>query len=228
MGFVYVLSYPHFSPFSSLRSPPPALLLAAVANLYADCLVEIDCVAAKAAVPVAPAAAASAADGASSESKAPTPEFAAVSTDAAPLAIGPYSQAIVHPSTGMVYVSGCIALPPAVSPAGAASPTVGAGGLIGDTAAAQCTQSLANMARVLEAAGSDMSRVLKTTVLLTSMSDYAAVNAAYAAAFGSHKPARSCFAVKVGSRALKPVARSWRDLLSPLLPLFSSLSLSLE
>jgi 2-iminobutanoate/2-iminopropanoate deaminase len=60
----------------------------------------------------------------------------------------------------------------------------------------QCAQVLANLKAVLEAAGSSMSQVVKTTIFLDNMDDFVAVNELYAAAFGNHKPARSTVAVK--------------------------------
>lgn len=104
-----------------------------------------------------------------------------ISTDAAPAAIGPYSQAVV--SNGMVYVSGMIGLAP------------GASELVSDDVIQQAAQALANLAAVLEAAASDMSHVVKCTVLLRDMSVYKAVNEVYAKAFGEHKPARAAYAV---------------------------------
>lgn len=104
-----------------------------------------------------------------------------ISTKEAPAAIGPYSQAIVH--NGMVYCSGQISL------------TAEGAGPIGDTAAQQAVQVLKNVKAVLEAAGTDMSRVVKTTIFLVDMNDFASVNEVYAAAFGDHRPARSTVAV---------------------------------
>lgn len=104
-----------------------------------------------------------------------------ISTDKAPAAIGPYSQAVRHGST--VYCSGCIALDRT------------AGTLVGTTAADQAEVALQNMAAVLEASGSSMQLVLKTTVLLRDMADFAKVNEVYSKHFGTHCPARSTFAV---------------------------------
>src|SRR5262245_65421085 len=105
-----------------------------------------------------------------------------VHTSAAPAAIGPYSQAVVH--GGLVYCSGQIALDPATTQ------------LVGQTAAEQAARVLDNLAAVLAAAGSGLDRVLRTTIFLVSMADFAAVNEAYARRFGSHKPARATVAVK--------------------------------
>ncbi|HKV75266.1 MAG TPA: RidA family protein [Gemmatimonadales bacterium] len=104
-----------------------------------------------------------------------------VSTDRGPKAIGPYSQAIV--TGNMVYTAGQIALDPATM-------EVVAGGI-----KEQTTRVLANLQAVLEAAGSDLSKVVKTTVFLIDMSDFPAMNEVYTQAFGNHKPARSTVAV---------------------------------
>ena len=104
-----------------------------------------------------------------------------ISTDAAPAAIGPYSQAVV--CNGMVYVSGMIGVAPGTSV------------LISDDVIQQAAQALSNLAAVLEAASSDMSHVVKCTVLLRDMSVYKAVNEVYAKAFSEHKPARAAYAV---------------------------------
>lgn len=103
-----------------------------------------------------------------------------ISTDRGPKAIGPYSQAIVVGD--LIYTAGQIALDPV-------SMEVVAGGI-----KEQTTRVLANLQAVLEAAGSDLSRVVKTTVFLIDMSDFPAMNEIYAQAFGAHKPARSTVA----------------------------------
>jgi 2-iminobutanoate/2-iminopropanoate deaminase len=105
-----------------------------------------------------------------------------VATDHAPKAIGPYSQAIV--ANGMVYTAGQIALDPQ------------RGELIGATAAEQTEQVLRNLTAVLEAAGSSLAHVVKTTVFLADMADFPAMNEVYARHFGSHKPARSTVAAR--------------------------------
>ncbi len=102
-------------------------------------------------------------------------------TTKAPSAIGPYSQAVV--ANGVVYTSGQIALTP--------------DGVMNDGSVdEQCKQVLANLKAVLEASGSSMDRVIKTTIFLADMDDFSVVNEIYAEAFGSHKPARSTVAVK--------------------------------
>jgi 2-iminobutanoate/2-iminopropanoate deaminase len=100
-----------------------------------------------------------------------------VTTDAAPAAIGPYSQGIV--SGGLLFTSGQIPLDPA---SGAPEP--------GDFRA-QVRRVLANLDAVLAAAGSGRDRVLKVTVFLTRMELFGELNEEYAAFFGDHRPARS-------------------------------------
>jgi len=100
-----------------------------------------------------------------------------VATDAAPPAIGPYSQAVVV--DGMVYTAGQIAL------------DARTGEVVGRTTAEQTARVLQNLAAVLEAAGSGLGMVVKTTVYLADMADFPAMNEVYAKQFGTHKPARS-------------------------------------
>ncbi|MEJ2540109.1 MAG: RidA family protein [Gemmatimonadota bacterium] len=100
-----------------------------------------------------------------------------VETSGAPEAIGPYSQAVVV--DGMVYCSGQIPFDPVTM-------EQVAGGI-----EAQTDQVLKNLAQVLQAAGSSLSRVVKTTVFLKSMDDFAAMNQVYARHFGDHRPARA-------------------------------------
>lgn len=104
-----------------------------------------------------------------------------VSTERAPRAIGPYSQGIVLDD--LVFTAGQIPLDPATGEL-----------VIGDVAL-QTERVLANLRAILEAAGSGLPRVLKTTVYLTDMADFAAMNEVYAKAFGEHRPARSTVAV---------------------------------
>lgn len=104
-----------------------------------------------------------------------------ISTNAAPGAIGPYSQAI---DTGtFVYASGQIPIDPAT-------------GLIPEGIKAQTAQSLANVKAILAAAGLTMANVVKTTVFLADMGDFAAMNEVYAEAFEAPYPARSAVAVR--------------------------------
>lgn len=102
-----------------------------------------------------------------------------VATDAAPKAIGPYSQAIVTDGGGLVYTAGQVALDPQ------------SGELVGRTTAEQTEQVLANLKAVLAAAGTSLANVVKTTVYLADMADFAQMNEVYARHFGTHKPARS-------------------------------------
>jgi len=100
-----------------------------------------------------------------------------ITTPRAPAAIGPYSQAV---DTGQwVFCSGQIALDP--------EPMT----MISGDAAAQTRQVLQNLTAVLEQAGLGLADVVKTTVFLASMDDFAAMNTVYAAFFGDHKPARA-------------------------------------
>ncbi|MDD5401546.1 MAG: RidA family protein [Sulfurimonas sp.] len=104
-----------------------------------------------------------------------------VQTNRAPSAIGPYSQAVI--ANGMVFTSGQIALTPE-------------GVMLESDIVIQTKQVLQNLQAVLEEAGASMDSVIKTTIFLASMDDFAAVNEIYAEAFGSHKPSRSTVAVK--------------------------------
>lgn len=104
-----------------------------------------------------------------------------IATTAAPGAIGPYSQAI---DTGtFVFASGQIPINPET-------------GEIPEGITAQATQSLANVKAILEAAGLTMANVVKTTVYLADMGDFAAMNEVYAQAFEAPYPARSAVAVR--------------------------------
>ncbi len=100
-----------------------------------------------------------------------------VATDAAPKAIGPYSQAIM--TDGLVFTAGQVALDPK------------SGELVGTTTAQQTEQVLKNLQAVLAAAGTSLGNVVKTTVYLADMADFAQMNEVYAKHFGTHKPARS-------------------------------------
>lgn len=104
-----------------------------------------------------------------------------ISTDKAPSAIGPYSQAIV--SGGMVYTSGQIAINPST------------GNIEGTTIEEQTEQVCKNIVELLKASGTSIEKVVKTVCFLADMNDFAAFNAVYAKYFVS-KPARSCVAVK--------------------------------
>lgn len=100
-----------------------------------------------------------------------------VTTDGAPKAIGPYSQAIV--TDGLVFTAGQVSLDPQTME------------LVGATTAEQTEQVMKNLAAVLAAAGTSLDNVVKTTVFLADMSDFAPMNEVYARYFGTHKPARS-------------------------------------
>ena len=104
-----------------------------------------------------------------------------VSTEKAPKALGPYSQAIK--AGGFVWCSGQIPIDPAV------------GAVTATTIEGQTRQAIANLKQVLEAAGAGLDRVVKTTVFIKDMTDFAALNAVYAEMFGATKPARSCVEV---------------------------------
>ena len=106
----------------------------------------------------------------------------AISTNNAPAAIGPYSQAIE--ANGFIYASG--QLP--INPATGAFPE---GGI-----KEQPRQSLLNAQAILKEAGSDLNKVVKTTVLLADIADFAAMNEVYASFFEAPYPARSAFAVR--------------------------------
>ena len=104
-----------------------------------------------------------------------------ISTAEAPAAIGPYSQAVAHGD--LLFCSGQISL------------TADGQGPIGSDAREQTEQIMTNIAAVLAAGGSDFSKVLKTTIFLVDMNDFAAVNEVYGAHFGQQPPARSTVAV---------------------------------
>jgi 2-iminobutanoate/2-iminopropanoate deaminase len=104
-----------------------------------------------------------------------------IRTDRAPGAIGPYSQAIV--SDGLLFASGQVALDPAT------------GAFTGGDVAAQTERVLLNLQAVLEQGGASLADVLRTTVYLRDMADFAAMNAVYARFFPGAPPARSTVAV---------------------------------
>ena len=112
-----------------------------------------------------------------------------IATPSAPKAIGPYSQATV--AHGFIYTAGQIALDPATA-------EVVAGGV-----AEQTERVMKNLAAVLAAAGSSLQRVVKTTVFLVDMGDFAAMNEVYARHFGDHRPARSTVAVAALPRGVR-------------------------
>lgn len=103
-----------------------------------------------------------------------------ISTQKAPAAIGPYSQAIEV--NGMVYTSGII-------------PVVPETGEIPEGSQAQAKQALTNLSNLLEAAGTSMDNVIKTTVFIKEMNDFGAINEVYTTFFTGAFPARSCVEV---------------------------------
>ena len=103
-----------------------------------------------------------------------------ISTENAPGAIGPYSQAVKTAAAGgMVFCSGQIPIDPAT------------GEFVSDDVAEQTEQVLKNLSAVLEAAGTNLNNVVKTTVFLADMNDFAAMNEVYARYFSENKPARA-------------------------------------
>ena len=104
-----------------------------------------------------------------------------IATDKAPAAIGPYSQA--YEVNGLLFTSGQVALDPKT------------GAVVGTDIETQAEQVCKNVGAILEAAGTDFSKVVKTVCFLADMKDFAAFNAVYEKYFVS-KPARSCVAVK--------------------------------
>lgn len=103
-----------------------------------------------------------------------------IATSDAPKAVGPYSQAIE--ANGTLYVSGQIPVNPA-------------DGTVPESIEEQSSQALRNVGAILSAAGMTYSDVVKTTVLLADIADFAAMNAVYAEFFTGDKPARACFQV---------------------------------
>jgi len=104
-----------------------------------------------------------------------------ISTDKAPAAIGPYSQAVV--ANGMIYTSGQIGMDEK-------------GVVVADDVVNQTHQVMKNLFYVLEASNAHFNDVIKTTIFLADMDDFARVNEVYAHYFGTHKPVRSTVAVK--------------------------------
>ena len=104
-----------------------------------------------------------------------------VRTDEAPAPVGPYSQGVVL--DGWIWTSGQVALDPST------------GEIVGQDAATQADRALSNIEAILTAGGSSLGQVVRATVYLTNMDDFAAVNAVYARYFPSAFPARSCVEV---------------------------------
>ena len=105
-----------------------------------------------------------------------------VTTDKAPKAIGPYSQAVI--ANGFLYTAGQIALDPAT------------GQVVAGDVIMQTERVMKNLEAILAAAGTSLPRVVKTTVFLTDMGDFPQMNEVYARHFGEHRPARSTVAVR--------------------------------
>jgi 2-iminobutanoate/2-iminopropanoate deaminase len=105
-----------------------------------------------------------------------------VATDAAPKAIGPYSQGVI--ANGFLYTAGQIALDPASME------------VVPGDVKVQTDRVMRNLAAILAAAGTSLDRVVKTTVFLADMVDFPAMNEVYAQHFGEHRPARSTVAVR--------------------------------
>jgi 2-iminobutanoate/2-iminopropanoate deaminase len=105
-----------------------------------------------------------------------------IHTDLAPKAIGPYSQAVAY--DGLVYCSGQIGLDPATME------------FVGPTVEEQAEQVMKNLGNVLSAAGSGFDKVIKCTIFLEDMADFAAVNAIYGRFFPTNPPARETVAVR--------------------------------
>ncbi len=103
-----------------------------------------------------------------------------IKTDKAPSAIGPYSQAIEV--NGMVFTSGVIPVNPAT-------------GEIPEGVEAQATQAIGNLVNLVEASGSSVEKIVKTTVFIKNMNDFGKINEIYAAFFKEPYPARSCVEV---------------------------------
>lgn len=104
-----------------------------------------------------------------------------VTTAGAPKAIGPYSQGVI--ANGLLFTAGQVALDPAKG-------ELVAGGIVEQTA-----RALENLRAILTSAGSGFAQVVKTTVFLVDMADFAPMNEVYARVFGNHRPARSTVAV---------------------------------
>ncbi|KAI0081524.1 translation initiation inhibitor [Panus rudis PR-1116 ss-1] len=109
------------------------------------------------------------------------PSLTLVSTSNAPAAVGPYTQAVKLGD--LLFLSGSLGIDPAV------------GKMVPGGVEAQTEQALKNMKSILEAGGSELGKVVKTTVFLANMDDFVTVNKIYEQFFGNHKPARSAVQV---------------------------------
>lgn len=108
-------------------------------------------------------------------------ELNVITSEKIPAAVGPYSAAVE--ANGMLFISGQLPIDPATG-------ELAAGGI-----AEKAAQSMRNLGALLEAAGTDYDHVVKTTVFLTDLADFAEVNRVYGAFFKKNYPARSCFQV---------------------------------
>lgn len=115
--------------------------------------------------------------------------FLEIATDGAPKAIGPYVQGIA--CGGFLFLSGQVPLDPAT------------GQLVRGTIQEEVARVLANLKAVLEAAGTGLHRVVRTTVYLVDLKDFDSMNGVYAQAFGSHRPARSTLQVSALPRGAR-------------------------
>lgn len=104
-----------------------------------------------------------------------------ISTDKAPAAIGPYAQAVEV--NGVLYISGMLGIDPS------------SGAFAGETAEQQAAQAMKNLTALLASEGLTLGSVVKSTIFLTDLSAFSAVNAVYGAAFSEDPPARSCVEV---------------------------------
>ena len=107
--------------------------------------------------------------------------LATIKTEKAPAAIGPYSQAVAY--NGLVFISGQIPINPETQE------------LLEGSIEEQTRLVLTNLGQILESAGSSFDKVVKTTVYLKDLNDFAEVNKIYGEFFSSHKPARACVEV---------------------------------
>ncbi len=113
----------------------------------------------------------------------------AISTEKAPAAIGPYSQARI--AGGLLFVSGQLPIDPAT------------GEFVSQDAVEQMKQCIRNIAAIAEAAGTSLSKTVKTTILLTELSGFAAINEAYGAFFEAPYPARATLEVSALPKGAK-------------------------
>jgi len=114
-----------------------------------------------------------------------------IKTDKAPAAIGPYSQAVKVKTGHLIFCSGQISLDPVT------------GQVVGQTVEEQCRQVMENLKAVLKAAGADFSDVVKATIYMADMADFAKINGVYGGYFKNDPPARAAFAVKTLPKEVK-------------------------